>query len=192
MAHRLDRAERGPRERIAAQRRQEQRDRPADQECVTHAAQGLGPVFPGRARDEHSTAERHREHPSRLVEARHGRPVDEQRAVPRACELLPFEQALPPERRGGVEDATVRRDELGERFAALQQPPVRGPQGAAVTDEGGEILGAAAQLLVEVVTEVAPDPRVGEQADAGEHQRHRQREEKRQPDAKRNPHDASR
>ena len=76
--------------------------------------------------------------------------------------------------------------------ASIQQPTIRRAQRAAVTDEGGEILGAAPQLLVEVVTEVAPDPRVGEPADAGEHQRHRQREEEREPDAKRNPHDASR
>ena len=81
--HRLDRPERRAGQEIAAERSEEEGDRPSDQERRAKAAERLGSVLLGRTDHEHDLLSvpdgGQRQYASRLVEAGHGRPVGEDR-----------------------------------------------------------------------------------------------------------------
>ena len=89
--HRLDRPERRAGEEIAAERGEDEGDRPADQEGGAEAAQSLRSILARRADDQDDVLPAphrwEREQPCRLVQPRHRRTVREDGPTLRGVEL---------------------------------------------------------------------------------------------------------
>ena len=97
-AHRVDRAKREARQEVPGAGRDEQRDRPGDQEHVAKLAQRLGAILERGADDEHipvvALHHRCRQEPRGLVEARHALAFAEDAVVERAAAADPSSGAV--------------------------------------------------------------------------------------------------
>jgi len=151
--------------------------------------QDLRAVLAGRADDEHAAVDGCGQHPRRLVETGNRRAIDDDGPAPRPGELGTGEEAPAPDRRRGVEDATVRPQQLGERLAALDEIARRPAQRAVAAHEGRDVLRTRAQLLVERPVEVRGAAGVDEGRGDREHDGRRAGERDREPEADREaPH----
>ena len=77
----------------------------------------------------------------------------------------------------------VKADELGERLAALDQWAAGPAQRATIPDERPHVLRPRAQRLVDPGGQLVPDSQVEEPGRGREHDRHGEREDKRETQA---------
>ena len=133
--------------------------------------------------------DRQREHARRLVEAGHGRPVDEDRLAPARVSSAGESRLRPI---GAVESSTLpsELDQLGEGLAVLDQRALRRGTSRR-SHERGHVLATRAQILVEGAGD-RRDARVDEPAAAASTTAIASAKDEREPDADRQAaHDAS-
>jgi hypothetical protein len=186
--HRLDRPQRRRGEEIGHQRRQQQRDRPADEELGAQALERVRPLLQRRADHDHQQpavlgVDGRGEQPDGLVGAGEGWPVDDDRRPGRAGELGAAEQRTTVERGRAVDDHAAGVDHLSEALLLLGEPgrlPL--PQAAdGLLDQGGDVVGAAAEALLDRPVERDTQAQIEEQAHGQQDDRHGDGEHQRQP-----------
>ena len=188
-AHPLDRPQRRRRRGVAGQRREQERDRTADQQRPGEVAQRVVAVVDRRADDgdERLALRAHRrgKEPHRVLAARRRPAIDDDRSAPRARECAGVEQRLPAHGRRAVDDGTGCVEDLGEVLALLGQRAAAGVREPRVRlpDQRADVPGARAQALLDRAVELGAEPRVHEQPGGAKHDRHRPGERERDANA---------
>jgi hypothetical protein len=123
LPHCLDGTQRRTRERVAGQRREQQRQRAADQKLILERLQGLVAILDRHAGDDDHGAggrvhRRSEQTDGVVLEAWDGAAVDEGSALPRLVELISAQERR-RERRRGVPDRPVSPEHLREALVGF-------------------------------------------------------------------------
>ncbi len=156
--HRVDRTQGGPRQQIAGHGGEQQRNRPDDEQLPQQARERLIAVLERGPDDDREPAPVHVDPP--------GEPADARRLEPGAL------GKHRPVRAEDSEEGLVVAVELRRGVLADQRRNGIGPR---------------VERLVELLLERIPEPDVEERSDGCEHERHREREDEREPKADRQP-----
>ena len=160
--------QREPREQVAGERREQERDRARDQQLVAEARKRLEIVLPGCSDDEDAAGYGNREQTRGIVETGHGGAV----LVCRALDCGGVQQRSDPQRAGRVEHVSGPVEELREALARLDQAAAARRERSVFANEGREVVGSHLQRGVELGSEVGLESHVEEPAQRGEHDRH--------------------
>ena len=167
LPHRLHRTKRGPCEREAGERREEQGDRTADRELGEQRGDGLVAVVERHAGDDDRAVLLGDEQAHRPLEAAHPFPLREEALSPRALDLLTGQRA-----------GRAVAENLDEPFVVADARAGPGNRGR---------LRTAAKALVELLVEGGANADVQERSEDGEHDCHRDGEHQGQAEAQPQP-----
>ena len=182
--HRLDRTQGRAREEIPSERSQNEHDRAADEQLTAKRLERVVAVLEPCA-DNHDDPLAAgpggpRQELDGVVEAGQRHAVYEERGSAGALELIRSQELLIPNERGAVEDRPVPVEYLSEVLLGLDEAAGGSFRerrlGVLGADERCDVVGARAQTLIQDLSELAIEPDVEERRQAGEHERHGERE----------------
>ena len=183
-AHRLDRAKGGPGEQVACEGGQDEHDRASDEELAAKCLERVVAILEAGAHDhDHllvAGVDAPRQESDHMFEVRHGDPIDEGRLVTGRVELVLGQQVQVRDERSAVDHGALAVEHLREVLFGLHEPPGRAfgqrVAHALGPDEGRDVVHAGAQSLIQDLVQLAVEPDVEERRQAGEHERHGERE----------------